>query len=61
MKKNSEIRNAMAERGHEMSNAEVQETKESIVAKFTPLFPEIRGMSTEDALQYIVDKVGPHI
>lgn len=51
----------MAERGHEMTNAEVQETKESIVTKFTQLFPEIRGMSTDDALQYIADKVGPHI
>jgi hypothetical protein len=59
--RNREIRNAMAERGHEMTNAEVQETKESIVTKFTQLFPEIRGMSTDDALQYIADKVGPHI
>jgi len=59
--KDKEIREAMAERGHELTNAEVRETKESIVRKFEAVLPEIRGMSTEDALDYIIDKVGPFI
>ena len=59
--KDREIREAMAERGHEMTNAEVRETKESIVRKFEQVMPEIRGMSTDDALDYITAKVGPHI
>lgn len=56
-----ELREAMAEKGYEMTPDELQKEKRSIVAKFAEVMPEIRGMSTDDALDYITAKVGPHM
>jgi len=48
---------AMAERGFELTPAELQTDKESIVRKFSALMPELRDMNTEEALDYIVNKI----
>ena len=47
----------MAERGFELTPAELQTDKESIVRKFSALMPELRDMNTEEALDYIVNKI----
>ncbi len=55
--KDSKLRRVMAEHGYEMTPADVQQDKESIVRKIAPELLDEQGLTVDEALDELVEEL----